>query len=185
MRGGCLATRGQFQCFPAAGTNDGAAFRHSVCNGIGEAYLLRKRSTSGIERCSDDYFIEITAEYFHCLLRMSALILSLTMGIRNNSLPILLSIRGRISFLIIFSTISGTHPMTRGLISENDCAIILGDGIRVRKYRWAPAENRIKIVHHTKYMSQRQHGYNMVARTYREASHGNMQHWTKGCDRGA
>lgn len=33
-----------------------------------EAYLLQEAFHFGIERCSsDDYFIEITAEYFHCL----------------------------------------------------------------------------------------------------------------------
>lgn len=54
--------------FPSGWNNDGAAFRHSVCNGIGEAYLLQEAFHFGIERCSsDDYFIEITAEYFHCL----------------------------------------------------------------------------------------------------------------------
>ena len=73
-------------------------------------------------------------------LRADALILSLMMGTRSNSLPMVLSTRGRMFFLMIFSTISGTHEMMRGLISANDCSMILGEGMRVRKYRWAPAQ---------------------------------------------
>ena len=65
--------------------------------------------------------------------RANDLILSFTMGTLSNSLPILLSTLGRISFLIIFSTIKGTQEITLGFISAKDCAIIFGDGIRVRK----------------------------------------------------
>ena len=69
---------------------------HSVCNGIGEGYAASGAFHFGIERCSsDDYFIEITAEYFHCLFAHVSLILSLTMGIRNSSLPILLVYPGQ------------------------------------------------------------------------------------------
>ena len=42
---------------------------------------------------------------------------------------------GRIFFLNIFSTISGTQAITRGRISANDSAMILGAGIRVRNHR--------------------------------------------------
>ncbi|EJX10501.1 hypothetical protein EVA_01127 [gut metagenome] len=61
------------------------------------------------------------------------MILSLMIGTFSSSLPILLSTLGRIFFLMIFSTISGTQEMTRGLISANDWAMILGVGMRVRK----------------------------------------------------
>ena len=65
--------------------------------------------------------------------RANDLILSLTIGTLSNNFPILLSTLGRISFLIIFSTIKGTQEITLGLISEKDCEMIFGDGIRVRK----------------------------------------------------
>ena len=65
--------------------------------------------------------------------RAAAFSLSLRIGTLSNSLPILLSSRSSTSFLMIFSTIRGTHEISFGLISAKDCAIILGEGIRVRK----------------------------------------------------
>ena len=42
-------------------------------------------------------------------------------------------------FLNIFPQSVARQAMTRGRISANDSAMILGDGMRVRNHRWAPA----------------------------------------------
>ena len=55
------------QGFPSAGTDDRTTFRHTVSDGVGEAYLFEKALDFCIERGStNDNFIEVTAEYFHC-----------------------------------------------------------------------------------------------------------------------
>ena len=100
----------------------------------GNPICLRKASTSALNGAPP---IIISSKFppkiSIAACRAAALILSLTMGTLSNNLPILLSSLGRISFLIIFSTINGTQAITLGLISANDCAMSLGDGIRVKK----------------------------------------------------
>ena len=106
----------------------------------GKSIIFRKASTSALKGAPPMMismkFPPKTSIAF-CLI--SSFILSLMMGTCNSSLPNLLSTLGRIFFLNIFSTISGTQAMTRGRISANDSAMILGDGMRVRNHRWAPA----------------------------------------------
>ena len=78
----------------------GPAFRHAVGNGVGEAYLFEEAFHVGVERCAaDDDFIEIAAEDIHSLFAHVRFYLSLTIGIRSSSLPILLSMKWQDVFL--------------------------------------------------------------------------------------
>ena len=104
--------------FPNGWSNNRATFGHTVSDGVGKAYLFEERFYFGIERSTtDNDFIEVPTEDSIAACRANDLILSFTMGTLSNSLPILLSTLGRISFLIIFSTIKGTQEITLGFIS--------------------------------------------------------------------
>ena len=100
---------------PRAVADDGAAFRHAVGDGIGEIDGTHERFHLGVERCAaDDDFLDVPPEKAQAFRASFSLIFSLMMGMCRSSLPNLLSIFGRTSFLNTFSMTNGTQDMMRG-----------------------------------------------------------------------